>query len=97
MGEHIKKASYNSTCTKGDDTGCRSGWKCTSNNVCTSLWYNVTGKEPLRDTGLNYVKAVARGDFDIGAGDNFVTESRAKNNTTVRPIHDDRCNSSQAT
>ena len=40
--------------------------------------YNVTGKEPLRDTGLNYVKAVARGDFDIGAGDNFVTESRAK-------------------
>ena len=77
-GNVLKEVAYNSTCTKGDNTGCISGWKCTSNSVCTSLWYNVTGKEPLRDTGTNYVKAVARGDFDIGAGDNFVTESRAK-------------------
>ena len=76
----VKPGTYKSDCMKGNHSGCAQGWKCLKNGVCSDneLWYNVSGKPPLKDSGTNFVRAVGRGDFDVGAADNFVTESRRK-------------------
>lgn len=78
---HIWKDSPNmniSTYYSSTADGCQSGWSFSSErSECSKRWYNVSGKEPLTYSYTSFVKAVGRGDYDIGAADITVTSDRA--------------------
>ncbi len=81
--------TYASSCKvaeDGESKSCMDNWECVDDGVCSRLWYNVSGKEPIAYSGSQFAKLVGRGDFDIGATDVFMSEDRAKMATFSVPF-----------